>query len=402
MKYRITAFLFIIILSAAAFTNWMNAYRQREELQQDLKNETELAGCIEDVEDFIDDNLYGKYACIEAYGAIQKALFKRENSAFAQVTDKKGYLHNGNFYSGFGDDQKKVAINIRRLADYASAHGSKFVFAMTPMKLVLEENRYMGIPYNDFTKLADDLLRFLRYYNVSYIDLRECLEKSGLTYDETYYRTDHHWKTAAAFKAYAAIVEWLETEGNLKLYESSTTTDISNYTVVNYENLMLGSQGRAAGKIFAGSAEDFEVYFPKKAGAYQVRFGKLDNCHVRQGQFNEVILNDNIKDLIKDDYKDSSYDLMFLHGLSDYISIINKELSEGSKILMLRDSYASPLGAYLAQNCRQLDLIYMLGDDRDKIRNMISDNDYDYIIMCVYPENLSLDNLQIFEDVEYE
>ena len=119
MKYRITAFLFVLILTVAAAGNWQSFYKGQNQLLDDLSNENSLAGVIEDLDQYIQDNIYGEYAYVEAYGALQKALLKHEFNAFDKVSDKGGYLHSGNFYSGFGDDQKKIAINIRRLSDNA-------------------------------------------------------------------------------------------------------------------------------------------------------------------------------------------------------------------------------------------------------------------------------------------
>lgn len=402
MKYRITAFLFVLILTVAAAGNWQSFYKGQNQLLDDLSNENSLAGVIEDLDQYIQDNIYGEYAYVEAYGALQKALLKHEFNAFDKVSDKGGYLHSGNFYSGFGDDQKKIAINIRRLSDNAEENGSRFVFAMTPMKTALPENQYKGIPYNDYNSLADDLLRYLRYYNVENIDLRESLKQSGLSYEECFYKTDHHWKTAAAFEGYLTLLDWLKENGEPFLYNSQTTGNKQAYRTEIYEDLMFGSQGRETGVVYTQGKEDFEVYFPENDGHYQVKAGNMEDYVVREGTFSNVILREHIEMVVEDIYKDSCYDLMFLHGLSDYLSVTNEENPDGIKVLMLRDSYASPLGCFLAQNCGQLDMIYMLGEDRDNILQLIEDNHYDYVIMCVYPENLSLSNLQLFEDVDYE
>ena len=69
---------------------------------------------------------------------------------------------------------------------------------------------------------------------------------------------------------------------------------------------------------------------------------------------------------------------------------------------MLRDSYASPLGCYLAQNCSQLDMVYILGNRMQDALNMIRENEYDYVIVCIYPENLSIENCRLFEDLDYD
>lgn len=402
MKYRVTAVLFVALLMGVAFANWRNFYQERESWLEDLENETDLAGVVEDTDEYIQDQIFGEYVWIEAYGLIQKILQKHEIDAFDLVIDKAGYLHSGNFYTGFPDDQKKIAINVRRLSDYAAEYGSSFLFAVTPMKTVMGGTDYMGIPYNDFNLAADDVLRYLRYYNVDSLDLRKIIEESGLSYEETYYKTDHHWKTMAAFEGYAAIAGWLEGHEVSGLYRAEETTDLASYQAVNYAKLMFGSQGRESGMIYAGIQEDFEAYFPKEDGDYSVKVGNVDDYTVREGKYSDVILRAHLGEAVENIYEDSCYDLMFLHGLSDYLSITNLDNEDGLKVLLLRDSYSSPIGCFLAQNCGQLDLIYMLGEDREQVLDLIEDNHYDYVIMCIYPENLSLENLLLFEDVDYE
>ena len=32
---------------------------------------------------------------------------------------------------------------------------------------------------------------------------------------------------------------------------------------------------------------------------------------------------------------------------------------------------------------------------------MIEENNYDYVLVCIYPENLSVENCRLFEDLDY-
>ena len=46
---------------------------------------------------------------------------------------------------------------------------------------------------------------------------------------------------------------------------------------------------------------------------------------------------------------------VYLHnGVDEYVSIRNLEMDSGPKILLLRDSYATPVGAFLAQSFHRL------------------------------------------------
>ena len=71
------------------------------------------------------------------------------------------------------------------------------------------------------------------------------------------------------------------------------------------------------------------------------------------------------------------------------------------RVLLLCDSYATPLGCFLAQNVSRLDMVYNLGGQRKNALTMIQENQYDYVIACLYPENLALRNCRLFEDLDY-
>lgn len=394
-KNNITACLFIIVLFSYAALNGIYAAQNKEELYEDLEQKTDVADRIGAINNFVEDNVYLNYPIIEGYGLMQKLQLKHEFNNFDIVMDKEGYMYSGNFYNGFGDDQSRIAIEARKLSDYAKSYGAEFMFAVTPMKSVPEENAYLGIPYYDSTIVVEDLLRSLRYYNVPYLNLEDSIVAS-LSMDEQFYKTDHHWKTPAAFQAYKDIISWMEETYQIQLDARGKTRNLKNYTINVYPNLMFGSNGRKVGKIYSPKSEDFEVYYPKENGNYTVEYGSSENYQSRKGGFDDALVRPNVDQKIKNVYRDSCYDLTFLYGLSDYIRITNHDLPQGPKLLMIRDSYASPLGCYMAQNFSQIDMVYVLGSDRANVLKMISENEYDYVIMCIYPENLSYDNLWMF------
>ena len=46
-------------------------------------------------------------------------------------------------------------------------------------------------------------------------------------------------------------------------------------------------------------------------------------------------------------------------------------------------------------------MVYNLGSQRKNALTMIQENQYDYVIACLYPENLALRNCRLFEDLDY-
>ena len=267
------AVFFCSVIGYGALNLWYAKEPLAENVQEAWDNIREepaaetVVSAVADLDTAVTENTLFRYPLLECYGGMQLALGKHEENAFDVVKDKDGYLHGGNFWTGFGDDTKELAVRVRRLADAMEERGTKVGFVLPPMKVVQQQAAYTGIPYNDFTEQADSLLRWLRYYSVPYLDLRESLKDDNLSYEETYYKTDHHWSPLAAFAAFADTVEWIIsmergwiTAGDFR--------DLSQYETKNFPGLMLGSQNRDAGVVYSGGTEDYQVYYPKSGGDF--------------------------------------------------------------------------------------------------------------------------------------
>ena len=231
---KMAGLLLLLVWMTFSVYNLSYSLPKWKELAQDLADETDLIGVVQDVDEFVQEKVVLRQPMVEAYSLMQMALGKREVNNLDRVKDRLGYLHGGNFYVGFGDDQRKIAINFRLLMDYAAQCGTQTGVVITPMKVAPEDARYAGLPYNSFYPEAETLLAWLRHYNVSCLDLRDLPEWSGLGYEGSFYKTDRHWTTPAAFAGYCRILDWLEQTQGLVLDPGGITRNPDNYTVQNY------------------------------------------------------------------------------------------------------------------------------------------------------------------------
>lgn len=392
----------LLLLAWLAFSagNFLAGIPQWETLARELRQERTLSGGIDALEEFTREQVLLKYPMVEGYGFLQTAMGKRELNSFDLVRDRLGYLHSGNFYVGFGDDQRTIAVNYRRLLDFCADIGTKAGVIITPMKTAPAQARYPGIPYNSFLPEADRLLAWLRYYGVPCLNLTNLPEESGLGYEASFYKTDHHWTTPAAFHGYCRILSWLETMEGAPLYRSDATRNMAHYTVET--DWLFGSQGRRAGMYYSGGVEPFSVYYPLEDGSFRLQTKDHDKTAEYTGGFRDTLIYDKFgQDIRSNPFGNSSYDLCFLRGLHERTWIENLENPDGLRILMLCDSYSTPLGCFLAQNVGRLDMVYNLGGERDRALEMIRENQYDYVIACLYPENLAVENCRLFENLDH-
>lgn len=347
---------------------------------------------LQEVETFMNENLLFRYPMIDAYGAVQMAMGKHEENGFDRVKDKNGFLYSGNFWSGFGDDTKELAVRTARLQMQIEARGDQFGFIMFPMNLPQEDAKYYGIPYDDFSQNADTFCVWARYYGVPLLDLRSSWTEHGLTQEEAFFRTDHHWTPLAAFYGYCDILEWMEDTFGAEISDRDRLSNLDSYYQITYENLMFGSRGRDTGTIFAGGAEPYTVIYPREEGDYLLKSGEYNDYDTYEGTFSEALLyTDYDMDSYSDLYDGEAERTYLKTGVEDYTSIINKDAPSDKKILLLRDSFATPIGAFLAQSFEQVDMLWTGEYTEEELELFIEDAQYDYVFVSIFTENLNQD-----------
>ncbi len=347
---------------------------------------------LQEVETFMNENLLFRYPMIDAYGAVQMAMGKHEENGFDRVKDKNGFLYSGNFWNGFGDDTKELAVRTARLQKQIEARGDQFGFIMFPMNLPQEDAKYYGIPYDDFSQNADTFCAWARYYGVPLLDLRSSWTEHGLTQEEAFFRTDHHWTPMAAFYGYCDILEWMEDTFGAEISDRDRLSNLDSYYQITYENLMFGSRGRDTGTIFAGGAEPYTVIYPREEGDYLLKSGEYNDYDTYEGTFSEALLyTDYDMDSYSDLYDGEAERTYLKTGVEDYTSIINKDAPSDKKILLLRDSFATPIGAFLAQSFEQVDMLWTGEYTEEELELFIEDAQYDYVFVSIFAENLNQD-----------
>ncbi len=338
----------------------------------------------------ISQNVYERYKWIETYGLINKVLNKKEYNGFDYAIDKHGSLNSVNFWVDVDDiDVQRYSQQIRMLSDSVEKKGGNFIFAACPNKYDEAWNSgYDGIPYNDFNNKMDELLLWNRRYGIDSIDFRETLKKENLSFNEMFYKTDHHWTGYGAFVAYKSLVKHINTEYNAGLDPDGFYTDINNYEVDYVENMYLGSQGRDAGLKYSGGLEDFQTVKPKFSGDFT-----FDG---RTGDYTETVYYENF--LEYDDVYNSDVYSYYLSGVNDYDKVINNENPDGLKIFYIRDSFFAPIIIYMLPFCSEVDCVWGKYATDDYVKKMIDENDYDYVILSYYTENISSDFFQFYKD----
>lgn len=399
LKKRIFAIVFIVVVFGFSAVNLYHGYEKiGGSCSEVLLDGSITQQDMTQLENSITENFCGRMNFVETYAYIQSLLDKRECNNFTYIKDEQGFLHYASFYREEDSNLFKYAMRVKRLQDYAESAGTKVLFVVPPGKYNKDYTRFRtGMPVNDPNWIVDEMMFNLNRLGVETLDLRENLPNEEITYEETFFRTDHHWTIPAAFEASCAIVDKIEESFGEDLDPDNYYTDLANYDMVTYRSGMLGSMGRRTGANFCG-IEDFTALWPHFEGQFTREcMTESGRTNRKKGSFQEVLMETSVLTERTDIYSDSQYSL-YLNGLRIYEKIINDEDPEGTKIFFIRDSYFSPVMAFLMPMCGEIDAIWSLEESHDlDIESYIKNNEFDYIIVEVYPYNLNEEAFNYFK-----
>lgn len=378
---KIFAVIFMTVLLGFSAVNMYHAKGGlKYELSQMEKPKTlkDVKQSTLKIDNILATNLLFDHGWNEAYARIYNILGKNEENSFKYVRDKDGMLYQGNFWNTSPIPVKDYAQRIKKLQAAVEYKGTKVVVLLYPTQYnEAWSDGYYGIPYNDYNKIGDELVTYLRYYGIDCIDYKHQYLQEKMTAEEIFYKTDHHWRLEVAFDAFETLVRHLNLKYNAKL--DRYYTNINNYNVETYEDIFMGSQGRDAGLSYVG-ADDYTFITPKFETDYEYTFkSKVDEIVTIEGSMEETLVSK--KYLEREDIYDRDMWSSYMDGVHLEDHITNKKNEDGLKVLFLRDSYTSPLATFFSSYCSQVDMIWTVQNKPEEIEAMVEGDEYDYIFI---------------------
>lgn len=378
---KIFAVIFMTVLLGFSAVNMYHAKGGlKYELSQMEKPKTlkDVKQSTLKIDNILATNLLFDHGWNEAYARVYNILGKNEENSFKYVRDKDGMLYQGNFWNTSPIPVKDYAQRIKKLQAAVEYKGTKVVVLLYPTQYnEAWSDGYYGIPYNDYNKIGDELVTYLRYYGIDCIDYKHQYLQEKKTAEEIFYKTDHHWRLEVAFDAFETLVRHLNLKYNAKL--DRYYTDIDNYNVETYEDIFMGSQGRDAGLSYVG-ADDYTFITPKFETDYEYTFkSKVDEKVTIEGSMEETLVSK--KYLEREDIYDRDMWSSYMDGVHLEDHITNKKNEDGLKVLFLRDSYTSPLATFFSSYCSQVDMIWTVQNKPEEIEAMVEGDEYDYIFI---------------------
>lgn len=381
-RKKLFSIIFLTIIYGLAILNWIS----NKEIFIEAAENQEI-GDFSNLENELNENLYAKMNFVEFYGLLQNIMGKKEFNNFSYVKDEGGFLQYASFFREPDDQVLEYALRVKRLQDKVESRGTKVFFVVPPGKYTNGHTLASGLPLNDPTPTVEQLLFYLNRLGIKTLNMNEYLPNSEISYDDLFFRTDHHWTIPGAFAGTKVFADFLKDNG-LDLDPDNYYFNREYFTEATYKDIMLGSMGRTTGANFSG-IEDFVALWPEYTGSYTREYWSETGSvfHV-EGTFQESIMNTSYLTTQRSIYSDSMYSL-YLDGLRVYEHIENNENPDGPSFFMIRDSYFSPVISFLMPTCGSIEAVWSLIDENViDIDSYIDNNTYDYIVIEMYPYNI--------------
>lgn len=306
----------------------------------------------EEYEEYVNDQFPLRNQWISIKSLNEYLLGKIENNGII-------YGENKWLFEKFTSLNKvRLSNNINAINQFSKKYDKSVSVMIVPNSYeIYNEDLPRGLYQIEQEKIIKDLYSNLIYSNN--INLLDKFKNEKNNY--IYYKTDHHWTTYGAYLAYCSFIESIGMKPiNLNYYNS------------NEINGFYGS--------YFSKAKPFNI------SSDIIKYYDFEDLEMN-------ILGEEVYNSIYDFSKINSRDKysMFIRGNNALTIINNKNLKNGKKILVIKDSFANSLVPFLTQNFEEVHIID-LRSFNIKISNYMEENDFDNILVLYNFINLATDS----------
>lgn len=321
-----------------------------------------------------------KTSLVGVNGLFQKLI----NRSYIEDNEANVYrLDNGHLvYSIDKIDNESIAWfsdNTSAFAEELAKENIPLLYVQIPFKIKDGDNKMPAGCYEYANSNANALVSTLKNQGVNVYDLRDDMSNlSSEEYSSKFYKTDQHWTNETALWAADSIAKNMhkicKTTYQGKLF------DQNNFSTKTYENWFLGSFGKKTGSLYAG-VDDYNLVLPKYDTSFKFHAVTEKGDIDRSGNFEEALLDK--KNLEKDLYNNNTYET-YTGGNYKLTKITNKKNPNGSKVLLIRDSFSCSMMPFLALSYSELDSVD-LRYYKQSISKLATKGNYDAVIIAYNP-----------------
>ena len=386
----ITVFFVGTVFTSAKYIAW-SVLKNHYEYQTDDSLSAKVSSYVTAYESSFNDSVFIKENCIDLFGLLQNIMGKRViptngfTGTIVKGNDNKLYTANSvtendlvKDYSN--DDINQYADSLIKLKSQLSLKNIKLLYVQAPQKYHSEVNVPINIDEKYLDSRVEKMLSLIEN-RVDYINFNEIIKDNSINKDSVFFKTDHHWTVQSAFLCYQNICSYLNENMSFNIEHELYDNDSWNVNIL--KNSYLGSSGVRVGSYYVGRDDfalitpNFNTSFVRKYTSTRTLTYKGDYAHSIIDNYDSLI--NNRIDPIWGDYCGSD---------TSFVSIKNLTSRNNKEILIIKDSFALPICAFMSTTCKQLD-ICDLRSYNSSITDTIETNKYDLIILIYNPQALS-------------
>lgn len=286
-------------------------------------------------------------------------------------------------------DMELLANNVSDFSNYLEEKGITFIYANAGSKVCDNDRQLPAGSDENTNENADELIRRLNEQNVNVLDYRPLQEANYSDWYDTYYITDHHWKTTTGLWAAGEMAKVLNEKAGFN-FDISIFNE-NNYTIESRDGYFLGGQGRILTTAVA-ELESFSTVFPKFETDLSIQIptrsidqrGRYDNTLFRK-DFYESISAYSLKDF--ETKEDTYHSTMWKNDALGTVQNNLETNNEGKRILMIQDSFGWYLSTFLALDVAEIDFINLNGFT-GSIRTYIEETKPDVVVLLLCERNI--------------
>lgn len=346
---------------------------------EDMDFVEKLAYSFSAFDQLVEDNLYQKQELAALDGLVQDTLDKKfirdMEYSLSVVKDNNDNLQ----FVTYAQESKEIFQRLEEFTDL----GIPMMYVQAPTKYI---EGYTEFPPTFYDQSDSNIAKNIAYCDdagVASLDLRinaaEAIEDGILNPDDMFFVTDHHWTPETALWAVGETVDEIAEVFGVDYDPYDFYMDPENWVTTTYEQCFLGSQGRRVGEYYAG-LDDFTLVEPNFTNAFDVRIVLPSNEILeRSGRFGISLINEAILDMDLSVYTNR----YACYWGDDYqkTSVNNRLIDDGSKILIIKDSYGLPYSAFFATMVDEVYTVDLRYFGIDSLEGYIKQVDPDLILM---------------------
>ena len=238
---------------------------------------------------------------------------------------------------------------------------------------------YAQLDWGD--ELGDEIVSTLRGADIDVIDSRVALE--GIPAAKLVLRTDQHWTPYAALSVARALAENVGVDAG--------PLDPGRFESETFPEKFLGKYGQRIGAARV-VPDDYVLYWPR----YETEITRTTN---QNGTITEVTGPFRDSAIKWECLEGEGWDIRAYkaYGLTENFEHFHNEAAPDVTLLVFKDSYGAPVGAFLSLVARDVYLVDMRKTDRDATE-FVEELKPDHVIMSYSRQMVVLHGYRLFHD----